>query len=176
VGASVSGVIAHWRRGNVDFLMGFVLLVGGFLGSGLGVWLFAILRPPSARWKLVVTISYVVLLGVLGLLMLIESTRVILRRHRPGAGRPQSCHRHMWIHGLPLKMRSAVPSSTSAPSCRWGWVSWWASSPPSWASAAASSWCPPLIYMLGMPTAVVPGTSLPADHLRRRQRGPCCRR
>src|SRR6267378_4324714 len=44
VGASVSGVLAHWKRGNVDFKMGGVLLVGGFLGSLLGVWLFGILR------------------------------------------------------------------------------------------------------------------------------------
>src|SRR5215475_8922606 len=40
IGASVSGVLAHWRRGNVDFKMGFTLLVGGFLGSFFGVWLF----------------------------------------------------------------------------------------------------------------------------------------
>src|SRR6202011_6238165 len=45
VGASVSGVIAHWRRGNVDFKMGFVLLVGGLAGSVLGVWLLN--RPES---------------------------------------------------------------------------------------------------------------------------------
>src|SRR5262249_25980205 len=103
VGASVSGVIAHWRRGNVDFHMGTVLLLGGFLGSGLGVWLFAILRRVG-QVELMVSISYVVLLGVLGGLMLIESTRAMLRRRGPGAGR-RKLHKHMWIHGLPLKMR-----------------------------------------------------------------------
>ena len=44
VASSVSGVLAHWRRGNVDFKMGAVLLLGGLLGSSLGVWLFALLR------------------------------------------------------------------------------------------------------------------------------------
>ena len=44
VAASVSGALAHWRRGNVDIRMGFVLLVGGFIGSTLGIWLFTFLR------------------------------------------------------------------------------------------------------------------------------------
>ncbi len=44
VASSVSGVLAHWRRGNVDFRMGFVLLVGGIVGSTVGVWLFSLLR------------------------------------------------------------------------------------------------------------------------------------
>src|SRR6266851_834437 len=65
VGASVSGVIAHWRRGNVDFLMGFVLLVGGFLGSGLGVWLFTWLKR-LGQIELTISVLYVLLLGTLG--------------------------------------------------------------------------------------------------------------
>ena len=44
VAASVSGALAHWRRGNVDVRMGVVLLIGGFIGSTLGVWLFTFLR------------------------------------------------------------------------------------------------------------------------------------
>jgi uncharacterized membrane protein YfcA len=158
VGASVSGVIAHWRRGNVDFLMGFVLLVGGFLGSGLGVWLFAILRR-IGQVELVVTISYVVLLGVLGLLMLIESTRVILRRHRPGAGR-RKLHRHMWIHGLPLKMRfrrSKLYISAIVP-VGLGFLVGILSAV--MGIGGGFVMVPAMIYMLGMPTAVVPGTSL----------------
>lgn len=158
VGASVSGVIAHWRRGNVDFLMGFVLLVGGFLGSGLGVWLFAILRR-IGQVELVVTICYVVLLGVLGSLMLIESTRVILRRHRPGAGR-RKLHRHMWIHGLPLKMRfrrSKLYISAIVPVGLGFFVGILSAV---MGIGGGFVMVPAMIYMLGMPTAVVPGTSL----------------
>src|SRR5580693_10171870 len=44
VGASVSGALAHWRRGNLDFLMGALMLAGGLAGSAFGVWLFALLR------------------------------------------------------------------------------------------------------------------------------------
>src|SRR4051812_40237657 len=65
VGASVSGVLAHWRRGNVDFQMGVVLLVGGILGSGLGVWLFALLREVG-QIDLAISLSYVIMLGTLG--------------------------------------------------------------------------------------------------------------
>src|SRR5215813_11047769 len=103
VGASVSGVLAHWRRGNVDFKMGGVLLIGGFVGSLLGVWLFGILRR-LGQIELVIDLSYVLLLGTLGGLMLIEGVRAFLRRRRPGVAR-RKLHQHIWAHGLPLKMR-----------------------------------------------------------------------
>ncbi|HTZ79489.1 MAG TPA: sulfite exporter TauE/SafE family protein [Stellaceae bacterium] len=158
VGASVSGVITHWRRGNVDFLMGFVLLVGGFLGSGLGVWLFALLRR-IGQVELVVTICYVVLLGVLGSLMLIESSRALLRRHRPGHGR-RRLHKHMWIHGLPLKMRfrrSKLYISALVPVGLGFFVGILSAV---MGIGGGFVMVPAMIYMLGMPTAVVPGTSL----------------
>jgi uncharacterized membrane protein YfcA len=158
VGASVSGAIAHWRRGNVDFQMGGILLIGGFLGSGFGVWLFALLRQ-IGQVELAVSISYVLLLGTLGALMLIESTRAMLRRRRPGAGR-RKLHQHMWIHGLPLKMRfrrSKLYISALVPVAL------------GFAVGVLSAimgvgggfvMVPAMIYILGMPTAVVPGTSL----------------
>src|SRR5918912_1534683 len=58
VGASVSGVLAHWRRGNVDFKMGYVLLAGGILGSLLGVWIFTLLKR-LGQVELTISISYV---------------------------------------------------------------------------------------------------------------------
>jgi uncharacterized membrane protein YfcA len=103
VGASVSGVLAHWKRGNVDFKMGGVLLVGGFVGSLLGVWLFGILRR-LGQIELVINLCFVILLGTLGALMLVEGTRTLLRRRRTGVPR-RKLHQHTWIHGLPLKMR-----------------------------------------------------------------------
>src|ERR1700722_305496 len=68
VGASLSGVIAHWRRGNVDFKMGFILLLGGLAGSVLGVWLFTLLKR-LGQIELTISLLYVVLLGILGGLM-----------------------------------------------------------------------------------------------------------
>jgi uncharacterized membrane protein YfcA len=158
VGASVSGVIAHWRRGNVDFHMGAVLLIGGFAGSAFGVWLFGLLRR-LGQVELTVSISYVVLLGTLGGLMLIESTRAILRQRRPGAGR-RRLHQHMWIHGLPLKMRfrkSKLYISAIVPVALGFLVGVLSAI---MGIGGGFVMVPAMIYMLGMPTAMVPGTSL----------------
>ena len=86
VASSVSGVLAHWRRGNVDFKMGTVLLIGGLFGSSLGVLLFSILRD-IGQIDLVIKLSYVVFLGIIGALMLMESVRAIMRTasQEPGA-------------------------------------------------------------------------------------------
>src|SRR5271168_56993 len=72
VGASVSGVLAHYRRGRVDFKMGFTLLTGGLAGSVLGVWLFTLFAR-LGQLELVISLCFVVLLGVLGALMGVES-------------------------------------------------------------------------------------------------------
>ena len=103
VASSVSGVLAHWRRGNVDFKMGLVLLIGGLVGSSLGVLLFSILRD-IGQIDLVIKLSYVIFLGIIGALMLMESVRAIMRTRQPGARRSKM-HQHNWMHGLPFKMR-----------------------------------------------------------------------
>jgi len=100
--SSVSGVLAHWRRGNVDFKMGAVLLVGGLVGSTFGVFLFKLLRE-IGQIDLVIMLSYVVFLGSIGSLMLIESLRAMQRSRNPGNRR--KLHQHNFLHGLPFKMR-----------------------------------------------------------------------
>src|SRR5258705_5730338 len=109
VGASLSGVIAHWRRGNVDFKMGFVLLVGGLAGSAFGVWLFTWLKR-LRQIRLTISVCYVVLLRTLGFLMGFESVRALLRQRRPRGAR-RKLHQDQWMHGLPLKTR-VPPSKT----------------------------------------------------------------
>jgi uncharacterized protein len=158
VGASVSGVLAHWRRGNVDFKMGGVLLVGGFLGSLLGVWLFGILRR-LGQVELVINLSYVLLLGTLGALMLVEGTRTLLRRRRLGVPR-RKLHQHTWVHGLPLKMRfrrSKLYISALLP-LGLGFLIGILSA--IMGIGGGFVMVPAMIYLLGMPTMVVPGTSL----------------
>jgi uncharacterized protein len=158
VGTSVSGVIAQWRRGNVDFKMGGVLLAGGFVGSLLGVWIFSLLRK-LGQIELFINLCYVILLGSLGSLMLIESGRKLLKRARPGASR-RKLHQHTWVHGLPLKLRfrrSKLYISAFLPlglgfgigilSAVMG-------------VGGGFIMVPAMIYVLGMPTSVVPGTSL----------------
>jgi uncharacterized membrane protein YfcA len=158
VGASVAGVLAHWRRGNVDFKMGYVLLVGGLAGSVLGVWIFTLLKR-LGQVELTISVCYVLLLGALGVMMMIESVRALLRMHRPGATR-RRLHQHTWMHGLPLKARfrrSRLYISALLP-IGIGFVIGVFSA--ILGIGGGFIMVPAMIYMLGMPTAVVPGTSL----------------
>jgi len=158
VGASVSGALAHWRRGNVDLQMGLVLLVGGFAGSAVGVWIFAMLRR-IGQVELAVSLSYALLLGTLGILMLVESSRAIIRGRRLGASR-RKLHQHTWLHGLPLKMRfrrSKLYISALLPLALGFLVGILSAI---MGVGGGFVMVPAMIYMLGMPTAMVPGTSL----------------
>jgi uncharacterized membrane protein YfcA len=157
VGASVSGVLSHWRRGNVDLKMGLVLMVGGLAGSFLGVWIFTLLKR-LGQVELTISICYVLLLGGLGVLMSIESVRALLRLRRPGGRR--RLHQHTWMHGLPLKARfrrSRLYISALLP-IGIGFVIGVFSA--ILGIGGGFIMVPAMIYMLGMPTAVVPGTSL----------------
>ncbi len=158
VASSVSGVIAHWRRGNVDFKMGGVLLAGGFIGSYLGVELFAWLRTVG-QIDLVIRLSYVFFLGIVGALMLVESTRAILRQ-RSGTARRRKLHQHYWVHRLPLRMRfrkSKLYISAIPPFAIGALVGVLAAI---MGVGGGFLMVPAMIYLLGMPTIVAVGTSL----------------
>lgn len=158
VASSVSGVIAHWRRGNVDFKMGGILLAGGVVGSSLGVLLFSILRD-IGQIDLVIKLSYVIFLGLIGGLMLLESIRAILRTRQPGARRGK-LHQHNWLHGLPLKMRfrkSKLYISALLPFFLAAIVGVLSAI---MGVGGGFILVPAMIYLLGMPTYVVIGTSL----------------
>jgi len=158
VASSVSGVLAHWRRGNVDFMMGAILLLGGLVGSSLGVLLFSILRD-IGQIDLVIKLSYVVFLGIIGFLMLMESIRAIMRTRQPGARRGK-LHQHNWMHGLPLKLRfrkSKLYISALMPFMLAAFVGILSAI---MGVGGGFILVPAMIYLLGMPTAVVIGTSL----------------
>ena len=158
VASSVSGVLAHWTRGNVDFKMGAVLLLGGLAGSSFGVWLFAVLRE-IGQIDLVIKVSYVTFLGIIGTLMLVEGLRALQRRRSASPVR-RKLHRHTWIHGLPLKMRfrkSKLYISALLP-FGVGFVVGVLSA--IMGVGGGFIMVPAMIYLLGMPTVVVVGTSL----------------
>jgi uncharacterized membrane protein YfcA len=159
VAASVSGVLAHWRRGNVDFKMGLVLLVGGFLGSTFGVWIFTLLRK-LGQIDVVISICFVTFLGIIGLLMVMESVNALIRYHNP-AGRPLTkLHQHTWMHGLPFKMRfrrSKLYISALMPLGIGIFVGILSAI---MGVGGGFVMVPAMIYLLGMPTSVVIGTSL----------------
>ena len=156
--SSFSGVIAHMRRGNVDVRMGIVLVIGGVAGSALGVWLFALLRR-LGQVELSISLAYVLLLGVVGALMLVESVRAWLRlRARRDSFTRR--HRHLWLHGLPLKIRfhrSRLYISALMP-LGLGVVAGILVS--IMGVGGGFVMIPAMIYLVGMPTQVVIGTSL----------------
>lgn len=157
VASSVSGVLAHWRRGNVDLKMGGVLLVGGVAGSSFGVWLFIFLRE-LGQIDLVIKLSYVVFLSIIGTLMLIESVKVMMVRKKKGTVATRRSH--TWFHGLPLKMRfrkSKLYISALLPFLVGFVVGILAAI---MGVGGGFVMVPAMIYLLGMPTSVVVGTSL----------------
>ncbi len=159
VASSVSGVLAHWRRNNVDFKMGSILLVGGVIGSTAGVWIFAWLRT-LGQIDLVIKLSYVVFLGIIGSLMLVEGLRAMFVKRRGTAAKARKLHQHNWLHGLPFKMRfrkSKLYISALLPlviGCFVGILS------AIMGVGGGFVMVPAMIYLLGMPTNVVIGTSL----------------
>ncbi|MGH6931097.1 MAG: sulfite exporter TauE/SafE family protein, partial [Dongiaceae bacterium] len=158
VASSVSGVLAHWSKDNVDFKMGAVLLVGGIIGSTVGVVIFTLLKS-IGQVELVISLAYVVLLSAVGVLMMIESVRALLQNRRR-AGVPAKLHQHTWIHGLPLKMRfrrSRLYISALLPLSLGFIIGVIAAI---LGVGGAFLMVPAMIYLLGMPTKIVVGTSL----------------
>ncbi len=156
VASSVSGVLAHWRRGNVDLKMGGALLLGGLLGSTVGVWLFTILRS-LGQVDLLIRLSYVVFLGAIGGLMLVEGVNAFLRTARRT---PPPRRHHFWVHGLPFKVRfrkSRLYISVLLPIAVGAVVGVLAAI---MGVGGGFIMIPAMIYLLGMPTKIVVGTSL----------------
>lgn len=156
VASSISGVLAHWKRGNVDIKMGVMLLIGGVIGSTLGVWLFTFLKT-LGQIDLVIKLSYVAFLGIIGSLMFIESLNALWRSKKSA---PAKRKHHNFLHALPFKMRfrrSKLYISALLP-ISIGLVVGVLSA--IMGVGGGFVMVPAMIYLLGMPTAVVVGTSL----------------
>ncbi|MBO9474090.1 MULTISPECIES: sulfite exporter TauE/SafE family protein [unclassified Shimia] len=157
VASSFSGVLAHLRRKTVDLKMGTVLLSGGLIGAALGVVVFNYLKS-QGQVDLLVRLCYVVFLGVIGSLMFVESLNAI-RKSRKNAGPPKR-KKHNWVHGLPLKMRFRVSGLyiSVIPPLMVGVLVGILSA--IMGVGGGFIMVPAMIYLLGMPTKVVVGTSL----------------
>ena len=159
VASSVSGALAHWRRGTVDAKMGLVLLTGGVIGSFAGVWIFGLLKQ-LGQVDLLISLSYVIFLGTVGTLMMIESLRAIARAR---GGQPATTRRpgqHGWVHRLPLRVRfrkSKLYISVIPPLMIGLCVGILAAI---MGVGGGFIMVPAMIYLLRMPTNVVVGTSL----------------
>ena len=158
VAPSVSGVLSHWKRSNVDFKMGTVLLLGGIVGSSIGVLLFNFLGK-IGQLDFVIKSSYVIFLTIIGTLMFLESVRLILRTRKGKVSRGK-LHQHNWLHGLPFKIRfrkSKLYISILLPILIGVIVGILAAL---MGIGGGFIIVPAMIYLLGMPTSLVVGTSL----------------
>ena len=154
--ASVSGFLAHMRRANVDFLMGFILLLGGVLGSIIGVFLLKYLLSIGQE-KLFISLSYILILIFVGFWMLAESMSSIKKKYE---GKKNKLHEHIWLHGLPfkIKFRKSHLYISVLPPIFIGLLVGILSS--IMGIGGGFILVPAMIYILGMPTQVVIGTSL----------------
>ena len=158
VASSFSGVLAHFKRKTVDIKMGLVLQLGGLIGAALGVVIFNYLKS-LGQVDLLVKLCYVVFLGIIGGLMFIESLKAIRKSKAGGGGAPKRRDR-TWVHKLPLKMRfrtSGLYISIIPPILVGISVGILAAI---MGVGGGFIMVPAMIYILGMPTKVVVGTSL----------------
>lgn len=159
VGASVSGVLGHWRRKNVDAKLGLVMMGGGAVGAVFGVLIFSWLSS-LGQVDLVISLLYVFLLGGVGLSMLIESIGTMLQTQSAEMPVRRKLHQHNLLHGLPWKMRF--------PKSRLYISAWLPIAIGAFGGVLVSIMgigggfllVPAMIYLLGMPAALVAGTSL----------------
>jgi uncharacterized membrane protein YfcA len=159
IASSFSGALAHFKRGTLDFKLGTVLLAGGIVGSTIGIYAFTLLRV-LGQLDLFISLLYVVFLGLVGGLMLVESINAIRRAKGGAAPTLKKPGQHNWIHRLPLKMRfrasklfvSVIP--VLALGAGIGFLS------AIMGVGGGFIMVPALIYLLKVPTNVVVGTSL----------------
>ena len=154
--ASFSGFLAHMRRLNVDFLMGLILLTGGIVGSILGVFLLKYLLIIGQE-KIFISLSYIIILTFVGVWMLWESLNTLKKINK---GKINKLHEHIWLHGLPfkIKFRKSHLYISIIPPIFIGFVVGVLSS--IMGVGGGFILVPAMIYILGMPTQVVIGTSL----------------
>ena len=159
VASSVSGLLAHFKRRTVDIKMGTVLLIGGLVGSAMGISVFNYMKS-LGQVDLLVELSYVIFLGIVGALMFVESLSAIRRAKRKGPVKPVERRHKSWLYVLPFKVRfrtsglyiSAIPpllvgALVGVLSAIMG-------------VGGGFVMVPAMIYLLNMPTKVVVGTSL----------------
>ena len=159
VASSISGAFAHWRRKAVDFKMGTILLLGGIIGSFIGIELFVYLKN-LGQIDLIISLSYVILLGSIGTLIFIEGMRSMIAHRNETLVQVKKRKDRTWVHSLPMRIRfkkSGLYISIIPPIVIGVAVGIMASI---MGVGGGFIMVPAMIYLLRMPTNVVIGTSL----------------
>jgi len=155
---SVSGSTTHYLKNTLDYKMGLLIVVGGSIGTALGIYTFSYFKE-IGKIDTVISLAYMYILAIIGSLMLVESLREIDRAKRNIVVK-KKLHVHYWIHGLPLRMRfpkSKLYESIFTPIIIGLLVGFIAAI---MGIGGAFILVPAMIYIIKMPTKLVPGTSL----------------
>ena len=155
---SVSGSTTHYLKNTLDYKMGFLIVIGGSIGTALGIYTFSYFKG-IGKIDTVISLAYMYILAIIGTLMLVESLREIDRVKRNVVVK-KKLHVHYWIHGLPLRMRfpkSKLYESIFTPIIIGLLVGFIAAI---MGIGGAFILVPAMIYIIKMPTKLVPGTSL----------------
>ena len=156
--SSTSGSLTHWFKNTLDYKMGFMIVLGGIVGTIIGIFIFTYFKE-IGKINLIISLAYMYVLATIGTLMLIEGIAEI-DRARKKIFLKKKLHSHYWIHGLPFRIRfkkSKLYESALAPIILGLIVGFIASI---MGVGGAFLLVPALIYIIGMPTKLVPGTSL----------------
>jgi uncharacterized membrane protein YfcA len=155
---SVSGSTTHYLKNTLDYKMGLMIVVGGIFGTLLGIWTFTYFKG-IGKIDIVISLAYMYILAIIGTAMLVEGLGEIDKARKKIITK-KKLHVHYWIHGLPLKMRfhkSKLYESAFTPILMGLTVGFIAAI---MGIGGAFILVPAMIYIIGMPTKLIPGTSL----------------
>ena len=158
LGTSVSGSTTHYLKGTLDYKMGLMIVVGGAVGTILGIITFSYFKD-IGKINIVISLAYMYILAIIGSIMLVQGISEIDKARKKIVVR-KKLHSHYWIHGLPFRMRfkkSKLYESIFTPIIIGLIVGYLAAI---MGIGGAFILVPAMIYILGMPTKVVIGTSL----------------
>jgi len=156
--SSSSGALTHWFKKTLDIKIGWLIIAGGLLGTFLGILTFSYFRD-IGKIDLIIGLSYMYVLAIIGSFMLRDGIMEIDRLKKKVIIK-RKLHTHYWIHGLPFRMRfktSQVYESALVPIILGIIVGFVAAI---MGVGGAFLMVPAMIYLIGMPTKLVPGTSL----------------
>jgi len=158
LGISVSGATTHWYKKTLDYKMGIMIVIGGFLGSIVGIEIFKYLSE-IGNINTIIALAYIYLLAIIGTIIFVEGVRELNALKKKVVVK-KKLHTHYWIHGLPFRMRfskSKLYESALTPIILGFFVGIFASI---MGIGGAFLMVPAMIYLIGMPTKLIPGTSL----------------
>ena len=158
LGTSISGSTTHYLNGTLDYKMGLMIVVGGVIGTILGILTFSYFKD-IGKINIVISLSYMYILAIIGTMMLVQGVSEI-DRARKKIILKKKLHYHYWIHGLPFRMRfkkSKLYESAFTPIIIGLLVGFIAAI---MGVGGAFILVPAMIYIIGMPTKLIPGTSL----------------